>query len=58
MAAILVLIPFKAGQWFKLSLHHCNMVVVLVLIPFKAGQWFKPNLKNKQLDNELRLNPF
>ena len=38
----LVLIPFKAGQWFKPAVFGLYLGAVLVLIPFKAGQWFKP----------------
>ena len=36
-----VLIPFKAGHWFKhgVNLTLCNKNKVL--IPFKAGHWFK-----------------
>ena len=40
-----VLIPFKAGQWFK---HMCALPTdanKLVLIPFKAGQWFKRGIR-------------
>ena len=36
-----VLIPFKAGQWFKRGDGKKAFDVVSVLIPFKAGQWFK-----------------
>ncbi len=36
-----VLIPFKAGQWFKPTPTTYLQSMDLVLIPFKAGQWFK-----------------
>ena len=37
-----VLIPFKAGQWFKQQQYPIDgWTKELVLIPFKAGQWFK-----------------
>ena len=41
-----VLIPFKAGQWFKLGNFHQRGMEQAVLIPFKAGQWFK-RLENR-----------
>ena len=37
----MVLIPFKARQWFKPTQKERQAEVQRVLIPFKAGQWFK-----------------
>ena len=41
LAVTKVLIPFKAGQWFKQKQKALFETAKNVLIPFKAGQWFK-----------------
>ena len=46
---MMVLIPFKAGHWFKPSSLDAKPNLSDVLIPFKAGHWFKPDETDAQI---------
>ena len=54
----MVLIPFKAGQWFKHRQCSATRSPARVLIPFKAGQWFKQDGYIANMSYTVVLIPF